>query len=106
MPWTSGGATQCVQARPIVAPSDEWNEVARHRPLIEGWLAGHGDTRPLKLTKVHTLLGRDHDLKASYDTLWRFAHQEMGWREKSSTVRIDDPPPGQEAQIDFGKMGS
>ncbi len=96
---------QCVQARPIVAPSDEWTEVARHRPLIERWLAGHGDTRPLKLTKVYTLLGRDHDLKASYDTLWRFAHQEMGWREKSSTVRIDDPPPGQEAQIDFGKMG-
>jgi hypothetical protein len=27
------------------------------------------------------------------------------WREKPSTVRIDDPPPGQEAQVDFGKMG-
>jgi transposase len=96
---------QCVQARPLVAPSDEWSEVARHRPLIERWLAGHGDTRPLKLTKIHTLLVRDHELQASYDTLWRFAHQEMAWREKPSTVRIDDPPPGQEAQIDFGKMG-
>jgi transposase len=96
---------QCVQARPLTTPSDEWSEVARHRPLIERWLAGHGDTRPLKLTKVHTLLARDHDFKASYDTLWRFVHQEMAWREKPFTVRIDDPPPGQEVQIDFGKMG-
>jgi hypothetical protein len=99
------GVAQCVQARPSASPSDEWNEVARHRPLIERWLAGHGDTRPLKLTKIHTLLARDHALDASYDTLWRFAHQELAWREKQSSVRIDDPPPGQEAQIDFGKMG-
>jgi hypothetical protein len=48
---------------------------------------------------------RDHELTSSYDTLWRFAHQELAWREKPSTVRVDDPPPGQEAQIDFGKMG-
>lgn len=96
---------QCVQARPLVAPSDEWTQVSQHRPLIERWLAGYGDTRPLKLTKIHTLLVRDHGLTASYDTLWRFAHQELAWREKPSTVRIDDPPPGQEAQIDFGKMG-
>jgi len=96
---------QCVQSRPLVPPSDEWNQVAHHRVLIERWLAGHGDTRPLKLTKVHALLVRDHGLVASYDTVWRFAHQELSWREKPSTVRVDDPPPGQEAQIDFGKMG-
>ncbi len=96
---------QFVQARPVATPSDEWTEVARHRVLIERWLAGHGDTRPLKLTKIHTLLVRDHALEASYDTLWRFAHQELAWREKPSTVRIDDPPPGQEVQVDFGKMG-
>ena len=97
---------QCVQSRPVLSPSDEWSQVARHRPLIERWLAGHDDARPLKLTKIHTLLVRDHGLAASYDTLWRFAHQELAWREKPSTVRVDDPPPGQEAQIDFGKMGS
>lgn len=96
---------QCVQARPLLPPSEEWNEVARLRPLIERWLAGDAETRPLKLTKIHTLLARDHGLQASYDTLWRFAHQELAWREKPSTVRIDDPPPGQEAQVDFGKMG-
>lgn len=60
---------QHVQARPLPPASDEWNEVARHRPLIERWLAGDAETRPLRLSKVHTLLTRDHGLCASYDTL-------------------------------------
>lgn len=97
---------QCVQARPLAAPSDEWSEVAQHRERIERWLAGDAETRPLRLSKIHTLLARDHDLHASYDTLWRYAHEELAWREKPSTVRVDDPPPAQEAQIDFGKMGT
>ena len=96
---------QRVQARPLPPPSDEWNEVARLRPLIERWLAGDAETRPLRLSKIHTLLERDHGLRASYDTLWRFAHDELAWRGKPSTVRVDDAPPGQEAQVDFGKMG-
>lgn len=58
---------QCVQARPLVAPTEEWNEVAHHRDRIERWLAGDEQTRPLRLTKVHTLLCRDHGLQASYD---------------------------------------
>ena len=96
---------QSVQARPLAAPSPEWKEVAEHRERIERWLAGDGETRPLRLTKVHALLVREHGLGASYDTLWRFAQQELAWRKKPSTVRVDDPPPGQEAQVDFGWMG-
>ena len=30
---------------------------------------------------------------------------ELGFRVKKPTVRIDDPAPGQEAQADFGAMG-
>jgi transposase len=96
---------QCVQSRPLLSSSDEWNEVAQHRERIERWLAGDKETRPLRLTKVHTLLKRDRALQASYGTLRRFAMQELGWRKKQSSVRVDDPPPGQEAQVDFGKMG-
>ena len=40
---------QRVQARALAAPSEERNEVARHRPLIERWLAGDAETRPLRL---------------------------------------------------------
>ncbi len=31
--------------------------------------------------------------------------QKLGWGQKAPTVRVDDPPAGQEAQVDFGKMG-
>src|SRR5580704_13928140 len=79
---------QCVQARPLATPSEEWSEVAQHRVRIEHWLEGHGDRRPLRLTRVHALLVRDHGLTASYDTLWRYAHLELSWRDKPSTVRV------------------
>jgi hypothetical protein len=63
------GVAQCVQSRLLAAPSGEWNDVMQHRERIERWLAGNAQTRPLRLTKVHTLLVRDHGLRASYDTL-------------------------------------
>jgi transposase len=93
---------QRVQARPVRDASAEWNAVAKHREQIEAWL---GRRRPLKLTKIRTLLVREHGVEASYDTLRRYAMQELGWRKKEATIRLEDPPAGQEAQIDFGKMG-
>jgi len=48
---------------------------------------------------------RDHDLVASYDTLRRYAMEELGWQKKEPTILLEDPPPGQEAQVDFGRMG-
>ncbi len=92
---------QCVQGRLMPDASEQWCEVAQHRPRIEQWLAGKS---PLRLSKIHTLLVRD-GLQASYWTLRRFAVEELGWRKKQPTIRLDDPPAGQEAQVDFGKMG-
>ena len=91
-----------VQGRDAVAPSDEWREVAAHRERIAAWLA---QSRPLRLSKVHALLVRDHGLRASYDTLRRFAIEELAWGKARPTVRVDDGKPGEEAQIDFGLMG-
>jgi transposase len=93
---------QRVQARPLPERSPEWATIAVHKDRIVQWLDAK---RPLRLSKVHTLLVRDHGVEASYDTLRRFAKQELGWHKKAPTVRVDDPPPGQEAQVDFGKMG-
>ena len=92
---------QSVQARPLRDTSTEWTAIATHKERIAEWL---GRKRPLKLTKIHTLLGRD-GVEASYDTLRRYAMQELGWRKKAPTIRLEDPPAGQEAQVDFGKMG-
>ena len=93
---------QCIQSRPVTNASAEWTSVAAHKDRIEEWLTRK---RPLRLSKVHTLLVREHGLEVSYDTLRRYAMAELSWHQKPSTIRIDDPPPGQEAQIDFGLMG-
>ncbi len=92
---------QCVQSRPVPDASDEWRAVALQRNCIEKWL---GETPPLRLTKVHTLLAR-RGVDVSYATVRRFAMQELGWHKKKPTIRLEDPPAGQEAQVDFGLMG-
>lgn len=58
----------------------------------------------LLLTRAHELLVLQ-GVSVSYTTLRRFAHCELGWRERKRTVRVDDAPAGEEAQIDFGEMG-
>lgn len=93
--------TQRVQARPLAAPSEVRRELELHRARIEYWLAHEP---PLRLVRVHELLLRE-GLSLGYTTLRRFAHDQLGWRERPVTVRVDDPPPGDEAQIDFGEMG-
>ena len=93
---------QRVQARALPDPSAERKAVAEHKQHIIEWL---GKKRPLRLSKIHTLLVRDHGLVASYDTLRRYAREELDWQKKESTILLEDPPAGQEAQVDFGKMG-
>jgi transposase len=89
------------QSRPLSDATDERTEIAQHKQRIEAWLA---QKRPLRLSKIHTLLVRD-GVRASYATLRRFAIEELSWRRKAPTILLEDPPAGQEAQIDFGKMG-
>jgi transposase len=60
--------------------------------------------RALTEAEIHTLLVRDHGLVASYDTLRRYAMEELDWQKKEPTILLEDPPAGQEAQVDFGKM--
>ena len=93
---------QRIQARPVADPSAERKAIAEHKERILEWL---GKKRPLRLSKVHTLLVRDHGLVASYDTLRRYAMEDLGWQKKEATILLEDPPAGQEAQVDFGKMG-
>jgi transposase len=92
---------QRVQARPMMTPSNAWKALEAQRPRIEEWLRRE---RPLRLVRVRELLARD-GVEVAYMTLYRYAHRELGWRERPTTIRIDDPPLGDEAQIDFGLMG-
>lgn len=98
----AGAVGRRVQARPLPAPSEAWLALGARRAQIEAWLEGQP---PLRLVRVHELLARE-GVTVGYTTLRRFASRELGWRKQSPTVRLDDPPAGQEAQIDFGLMGT
>jgi transposase len=92
---------QCVQARPLPAASDPRQLLDARRIQIEKWLK---QDEPLTLVRIHELLARD-GTDVSYTTLRRWAQSTLGIGGHSPTVRIDDPPPGEEAQVDFGLMG-
>lgn len=90
-----------VQARREAPASEPYKQLETHRSRIEEWLRAE---RPLRLVRVRELLARD-GIEIAYTTLRRFAHHELGWRERMPTVRVDNPPMGEEAQIDFGHVG-
>ena len=67
---------------------------------IYQWLTGDR----LQLTRIHELLlGRG--CQVSYQSLRRFV-QKRNWRKPgSTTVRMEDTPPGEVAEVDFGRLG-
>lgn len=93
-----------VQQRPAPAASLARRRLLEHRDRIEAWLKGTEKERPLRLVRIHELLARE-GVTVSYSSLRRFAQAEFGFGAPVVTVRIDDPPPGEEARIDFGYMG-
>jgi transposase len=92
-------AVHRVQHREPPRPSEPRVELSKHRAAIASWLS-----EGLKLTKIHVLLER-RGVASSYATLRRFARDELGHGLRKPTVRLDDPPPGEEAQVDFGQLG-
>ena len=70
-----------------------------HREQIAAWLA-----QDLTLAKVHVLLGR-RGVVVPYRTLHRYAVTELGFGRRQPTVRVADGSPGEELQVDFGRLG-
>jgi hypothetical protein len=60
----------------------------------------------LRLTKVHELLVRK-GVEVSYPSLRRFAIKHCGFegRRRRITVLLPEVPPGEVAQVDFGRLG-
>jgi transposase len=90
---------QYVQSRPQPPPSDAWKTLVCHGQRIRQWL-----DEGLHLSRVHALLARD-GVEVTYASLRRFAVSELEWGKRKATVLLNDPPAGQEAQIDFAEMG-
>lgn len=78
-----------------------------HLDAIRAWLGSDDDDRRdrLRLTKVHELLRRK-GVEVSYASLRRFASKHCGFQgRRRLTVRLDEVPPGEVAQVDFGRLG-
>ncbi|HOW95499.1 MAG TPA: IS21 family transposase, partial [Mycolicibacterium fallax] len=81
-----------------------WEQLLGFEDQISAWVAGTSEQRPLTVTKIHTLLGRQGCV-VPYRTLHRFASERCGFGRKDLTVRVADGDPGVECQIDFGYLG-
>jgi hypothetical protein len=80
-----------------------WGEIGRHRDYIAGQLKA-GVTK----ATIHQRLADEHGLAASLASLKRYvaANLPEEARRAQVTVLRDTPPPGAEAQIDYGLLGT
>lgn len=77
------------------------SEIARFDPYIRKHLPVN------TLATIHQRLRDDHGLQASYTSFRRYVHLEFADEAalREVTVLKDDPPPGEEAQLDYGYLG-
>lgn len=76
-----------------------WRTLLNEEQQITAWVKDD-----LTVTKIGILLERK-GVVVPPRTLARFAVEHCGAGRRRVTVRIDDPPPGTELQVDFGRLG-
>jgi transposase len=80
---------------------EAWRLLEQHQEQIKTWL----EVEDLTVAKVRNLLFRQ-GIAVPARTLERFAAELCGPRRgRATTVRIADGDPGDEIQVDFGRMG-
>jgi transposase len=78
---------------------ESWRRLLGEEKLIKDWV-----DEGLTVVKIGVLLRR-RGVDVPHRTLARFAVERCGAGRRSVTVRVDDPPPGRECQVDFGRLG-
>ena len=76
-----------------------WRTLLAEEKRITAWVK-----QDLTVVKIGILLAR-RGVVVPHRTLARFAVERCGAGRRSTTVRVDDPPPGVELQVDFGRLG-
>jgi len=76
-----------------------WRKLLNEEKQITKWVK-----EDLTVTKIGFLLERK-GIVVPPRTLARFAVERCGAGRRTVTVRVDDPPPGTELQVDFGRLG-
>jgi transposase len=97
-----GAVVEAVRPHRADGHGETWRLLVANHELIVNWLKDEG----LTVRKVHDLLGR-RGLVVPERTLHRYALEvcDVGRARRGSTVRVNDGEPGDECQIDFGKLG-
>jgi transposase len=78
------------------------DEIAHHRDYLERWVG------TIQLSVLHQRLRDEHGLRASWRSFHRYAWGQWPARltkQPRATIRLADPPPGEEAQVDFFYLG-
>ena len=78
--------------------------IAVHHDEIKEWLNLDERRSGLRLSKVHVLLKRK-GVDVNYMALYRYAVKHLNFGKKKGTVRLEEVLPGDEAQVDFGRLG-
>lgn len=91
----------CERVRPCRPDGhgESWRKLLAEENQIKAWVDDG-----LTVVKIGILLRR-RGVEAPHRTLARFAVERCGAGRRTTTVRVDDPPPGRECQVDFGRLG-
>lgn len=96
-----GAVVEAVRPHRTDGHGAAWRLLAAHEERIKAWLEDG-----LTVVKVHDLLAR-HGVAVPQRTLHRYALESLGHgRGRGPTVRVADGEPGDECQLDFGRMGT
>jgi transposase len=79
-----------------------WPAIEPHHDYIKGLLG------EVTISTVHQRLRDEHGLQVSLSSLRRYVAANLPAESAAALVTVlrEDPPPGQEAQVDYGMLGS
>lgn len=95
-----GMVVEAVRPHRTDGRGESWRLLAANHDQIAEWVKAD-----LTAVKIHDLLGR-RDVCVPCRTVQRYVLEVCGrCRGRGSTVRVADGEPGDELQVDFGRMG-
>ncbi len=100
--WTRSAQAVIDRVARQRAPGAVTATVAQHHAYLEEWVGR------VRLSVLHQRLRDERGLAASWGAFYRYVAKHWPDRLRAAprvTVRRDDPPPGEEAQVDFFYVG-
>ena len=94
-----GQVVEAVRPHRSDGHGESWRALAAEHDQIKKWVDDD-----LTVVKIGILLAR-RGVEVPHRTLARYCVERCGAGRRKPTVRVDDPPPGRELQVDFGRLG-